>query len=121
MKGIQVLNKISINQPTKESLIFVICVYIIFTIIFTIYVATAKELSHVNKKQKWVASFICSAIVSILLTMMVSCIIVNIWTEPSGKYEYQVTIDKSVNMKEFDSKYVILKQDGKIYTIKKKR
>ena len=39
---------------------------------------------------------------------------------PAKKYEtyYQVTIDDSVSMNEFQSKYDIIKVEGKIYTVK---
>ena len=39
---------------------------------------------------------------------------------PTGKYEYQVTIDNNVSLNEFIEKYEIINIDGKIYTIKEK-
>lgn len=44
----------------------------------------------------------------------------NLLTEPTDKYEYQVTIDDSVSMTKFLEKYEIIKSDGKIYTIREK-
>ena len=39
---------------------------------------------------------------------------------PTGEYEYQVTIDESVSMVDFTSKYDIIRVDGEIYTIREK-
>ena len=39
---------------------------------------------------------------------------------PTGKYEYQVTINNSVSMTEFYDKYEIVEVEGKIYTIREK-
>ncbi len=41
---------------------------------------------------------------------------------PENKYEtlYQVTVDDSVSMNEFQNKYEIIKIEGKIYTVKER-
>ena len=39
---------------------------------------------------------------------------------PTGKYEYQVTIDDSVRMKDFYEKYEIINMDGEIFSIRDK-
>ena len=39
---------------------------------------------------------------------------------PTGKYTYKVTISDEVNFNDFNSKYDVISQDGKIYTIKEK-
>ena len=53
-------------------------------------------------------------VVFITLTIIFGCLI------PKSKYEtyYQVTVDDSVSMNEFTSKYDIIKVKGKIYTVK---
>lgn len=55
-------------------------------------------------------------IVLIVLTIIVGCFI------PKKKYEtqYQVTVDDSVSMNEFQNKYEIIKVEGKIYTVKER-
>lgn len=55
-------------------------------------------------------------IVLVALTITVGCLI------PKKKYEtqYQVTVDDSVSMNEFQSKYEILSVDGKIYTVRER-
>ena len=49
----------------------------------------------------------------VALTITVGCLI------PEKKYEtrYQVTVDDSVSMNEFQNKYEIIRVDGKIYTV----
>lgn len=44
----------------------------------------------------------------------------NINLQLSGVKEYQVTIDESVSMVNFTSKYDIIRVDGEIYTIREK-
>lgn len=53
-------------------------------------------------------------IVLVALTITVGCLI------PKKKYEtqYQVTVDDSVSMNEFQNKYEIIKVEGKIYTVR---
>ena len=41
-------------------------------------------------------------------------------TEPTGIYEYQVTIDESVLATDLYENYEVIKQDGKIWTIMEK-
>lgn len=50
------------------------------------------------------------------LTITVGCLI------PKKKYEtqYQVIVDDSVSMNEFQNKYEIIKVEGKIYTVKER-
>ena len=40
--------------------------------------------------------------------------------QPTGDYEYQVTIDDTVVMSEFYENYEVIEVQGKIYTIKEK-
>ena len=42
-------------------------------------------------------------------------------TIPTGRYKYHVTIDESVNLKEFYSQYNIVDQQGEIYIIEDKK
>lgn len=44
------------------------------------------------------------------------------WAEgnPTGKYEYKVTISDNVSLTDFNNKYEIINQDGKIYTVKER-
>lgn len=55
-------------------------------------------------------------IVCIALTIVNRCLI------PEDKYEtrYQVTVDDSVSMNEFQDKYEIIEVEGKIYTVRER-
>ena len=63
-----------------------------------------------RKGNSWIAGIIF--IVCITLTITFGGLI------PKKKYEtqYQVTVDDSVSMNEFQNKYEIIKVEGKIYT-----
>lgn len=53
-------------------------------------------------------------IICVILTIICGCLI------PKDEYEtrYQVTVDDSVSMNEFQDKYEIIEIEGKIYTVK---
>ena len=55
-------------------------------------------------------------VVCVVLTIVCGCLI------PEDKYEtrYQVTVDNSVSMNEFQNKYEIIEVEGKIYTVKER-
>ena len=71
---------------------------------------------------------ICCFEFKTIVTGIISCIIgflvlvygVNTNLQYSGEYEYQVTIDESVSMVDFTSKYDIIRVDGEIYTIRER-
>ena len=55
-------------------------------------------------------------VVCVVLFIVCGCLI------PEDKYEthYQVTVDNSVSMNEFQNKYEIIEVEGKIYTIRER-
>ena len=55
-------------------------------------------------------------IICVVLAIVCVCLI------PEDKYEtcYQVTVDNSVSMNEFQNKYEIIEVEGKIYTVKER-
>ena len=55
-------------------------------------------------------------VICVVLTIVCVCLI------PEDKYEthYQVTVDNSVSMNEFQNKYEIIEVEGKIYTIRER-
>lgn len=55
-------------------------------------------------------------VVCVVLFIVCGCLI------PEGKYEtrYQVTVDNSVSMNEFQNKYEIIEVEGKIYTVRER-
>jgi len=63
------------------------------------------------------AAIIGGIIVGIVISALVGCV-----ASPVVGYTpvYKVTIEDTVNFNEFTEKYDIIKQDGKIYTIKER-
>ena len=55
-------------------------------------------------------------VICVVLTIVCGCLI------PDDKYEtrYQVTVDNSVSMNEFQNKYEIIEVEGKIYTVRER-
>ena len=55
-------------------------------------------------------------VICMVLTIVCGCLI------PEDKYEthYQVTVDNSVSMNEFQNKYEIIEVEGKIYTVRER-
>lgn len=55
-------------------------------------------------------------IICVALVIVCGCLI------PEDKYEtrYQVTVDNSVSMNEFQNKYEIVEVEGKIYTVRER-
>ena len=55
-------------------------------------------------------------VICVVLFIVCGCLI------PEDKYEthYQVTVDNSVSMNEFQNKYEIIEVEGKIYTIRER-
>ena len=55
-------------------------------------------------------------VICVVLTIVCVCLI------PEDKYEthYQVTVDNSVSMNEFQNKYESIKVEGKIYTVRER-
>lgn len=55
-------------------------------------------------------------VICVVLTIVCGCLI------PERKYEihYQVTVDDSVSMNEFQNKYEIIEVEGKIYTVRER-
>lgn len=104
MTGIEILNQqlIPITQKgTLWALPFAIILLLLFALLVTI---------------DWVIpSFL-------LMFIVLGLMIYDLGTETKvGEYiEYKVTISNEVNFNEFNDKYEILNQEGKIYTIKEK-
>jgi hypothetical protein len=101
--------------------------------------------TEIMKNPDWTSLFFTAMIVFILLGFGMAIIgaIINIWKliacgvglaigtfialfiigvdisqEPTGKYEYQVTISENVSLTEFYENYEIIDQNGKIWTIR---
>lgn len=58
---------------------------------------------------------ICAGLVGLLVTVITDP------KEPTGRYEYQVTISEDVSLTEFYEHYEVIGQNGKIWNIRDKK
>ena len=107
MEGITILN----SYEHLTNLFTIFALVILCVIFFRISVTALVELVKYGY-DSWKQTALL--VVCITFTVICGCCI------PAKKYEtyYQVTIDGSVSMNEFQSKYDIIKVEGKIYTVK---
>ena len=105
MDGVIILN--SYETLSNASTIF------LFIIWGSVFAAIAVGFFYIFLKDKYSIFTVILAIVAGALAVIFFCNI------PKAKYEtyYQVTIDNSVTMNEFQSKYKIIKVEGEIYTV----
>lgn len=102
IKGIEVLSKSEIKEPTETAMVIGIVIgFIFFSMVYC--------LIDDNQIGQIVGGII---FLLIFIIAMVSSI------RPTGEYKYKVTIDNTVSLTEFYEKYEIIDQEGKIYTIK---
>lgn len=107
MNGVTVLN--SYEYFTNPSSIFL---YLFWGFVFTTFALILSYLFIVDNYSN--ISTVLYAIAAGALAVILFCNI------PEKNYEtrYQVTIDDSVIMNEFQSKYEIIEVEGKIYTVR---
>lgn len=104
IKGIEVMSKSEITEPTHSSLIIG---FLIGAILYcVVYCLIDNEI----------LGTLFGAFVFIICFVGVVALSIH----PTGEYEYKVTISDEVSMNEFMKKYEIINQDGKIYTIKER-
>ena len=105
MDGVIILNSYEILTNASE-----IFLYFVWGFVFAVLALSLLYLFAMD------TSSIFTVIVAIVMGALAVILFCNI---PEKKYEtrYQVTIDDSVSMNEFQSKYEIIKIEGKIYTI----
>lgn len=109
MNEVIILN--SYEYLTNTSSVFL---YLIWGFVFTALALILLYLFIVDNY-----SSISTAIFAIIAGALAAMFFCNI---PEKKYEtrYQVTIDDSVTMNEFQSKYEIIEVEGKIYTVRER-
>lgn len=109
MNGVIILNSYEIL--TNPSSIFL---YLVWGCVFT---ALAIALSYLFIVDNY--SSTSTAIYAIAAGALAVILFCNI---PEKNYEtrYQITIDDSVSMNEFQSKYEIIEVEGKIYTVRER-
>ena len=99
LEGITVLNIVSINRLPVYFWIIILAIVIICLAL------TTSDL------------YLISFIFGMLLTIL-TCLITE--PVPTGRYQYEVTIDKSVSVTELYEKYDIIEQRGDIWVLEDK-
>lgn len=109
MNGVTILNNYEIL--TNPSSIFL---YLVWGFVFTALALILLYLFIVDNYSS--TSTAIFAIIAGALAVILFCNI------PEENYEtrYQVAVDDSVNMNEFQSKYEIIEVEGKIYTVRER-
>ena len=105
LNGIEVLNKVEMYKEFPMILCIPIVVFSVIGICFMFDDGLKKKLLAILFLLCFLISLICGIIIT---------------EQPSGVIQYQVTIDESVSMTEFNEKYEVVKIEGKIYTIREK-
>lgn len=116
LEGINILNKVEIMEPPMWVSVVIIVLFIISLLSLGMGIVDAIE--DITDGHTWI--FIVVTIVAYLALIIMGNVDKQLLTEPTGVYEYQVTIDDSVSMNEFLEKYEIIEVNGKIYTIREK-
>lgn len=109
MDGITILN--NYEYLTNGNIIFGLALTCVLFLLSAVgMIAIAIEYSDINWKE------IILLIIFIIGSIVYGCLI------PEKKYEtrYQVTVDNSVSMNEFQDKYEIIEVEGKIYTVRER-
>lgn len=115
LEGINVLNKIAETDAPSWCIWMLFGIFGVITLIGIIY----SIINFEEKDDKIAGSMLC-ALIGIIISGVITMTLSILCEEPTGEYTYQVTIDRSVDFKEFDSKYYVTKQEGAIYYIREK-
>lgn len=119
IKGVEVLNKVALTDTVTNETISDIS-GVIFTIALFVFIIGFIFIIITDGGDFPFYMFIASFIIMIISGGVLSINEANSIEIPNGKYEYQVTVDDTVSMSDFNEKYEIIKIDGKIYTIREK-
>lgn len=113
MDGIEILSQTEImqNSDFASTIITVGVVFVMFGVLVAM-------LGDIFNHSKVILFGVIFAILSAAVAFFISDTAPK---EPSGRYEYQVTIGDDVSFTDFYQKYEIIDQDGKIYTIRDKK
>lgn len=118
MNGVEILNKIPIMQGADwcENLIWI--------------GALVGFIVGIALMIRWIIDFgwdwsqifapvlfaFAGAMLGVLGWMLADCATL----KPTGEYEYQVVVSNEVNFNEFNERYEVIEQDGKIWTVKER-
>lgn len=107
MDGIEILNKVDVLVPHTRAVMFIVFVGIVWALLFIMSAFIDGLVIHM---------YVC---IGVLLITIV-CTVAFGRTEPSGRYQYEVTIDDSVSFTKLYEKYEVVEQKGKIWILEDK-
>ena len=105
MNGVEILASTEVTQLDPSPLVFFGATVIIFIAFCLVAFVADSEIL---------------VIVGAVLAIFVGIITSLAFASKTYETQYQVTISEDVNFVEFNNKYEILNQEGKIYTVKEK-
>lgn len=119
LDGINVLNTIELTKMVSNPIWDYVCNVSLIICVIGIVLMGSCLIGNANDIIGTIGLLMTMGF--ILLALISALISKNTEKEvPTGEYEYQVTIDESVSMVDFTSKYDIIRVDGEIYTIREK-
>ena len=106
MEGIEILSvgETVVNPGYNIELMFFVGLFITFIGIFTAIICDEESI----------------AFLGMILGLFIGIWVGSITSEPEYAPTYKVTISDTVSLNDFNERYEILEQDGKIYTIKER-
>lgn len=105
LNGIEVLNKIEMHKNFSIILIIPITVFLALSLVTTLEDGLKSKIIGIL--------FAICALISLTVGLVIN-------KQHSGIIQYQVTIDDSVSMVEFNERYEVIEVEGKIWTIVEK-
>ena len=116
MNGIEILSTaevVTATAPDWPAVGFVFGVMMLIAISLAIWIGVEKQSGTAGIKS-FLLVFVVALVVSVFTVLA---------TEQPISYEthYKVIIDDNVSMNEFNEKYEIINQEGKIYTIRERK
>lgn len=111
IEGIEILNKTEILRYTDGSFKLALCLFVFGFLSVMIFSALASRFSS------W---FYIGSITGLI--MIFSMMLITIFAEqkPTGRYQYEVTIDESVLFEDVIENYNIVDQKGELFVLEDK-
>ena len=109
MEGVEILNKTQIMETTAEDIVLgIVCI---------IACCAFYVLAWAPEWESFFIRIVFSGMTILFIILAASCFVAK---EPTGRYRYEATIDKSVSMTDIHEKYKVIDQEGKIWTLEDK-
>ena len=116
MNGIEILNKTEILvESSYAGTLMLVAIFGLMVGVICLSVIPPKIKNAIFQL------IVITIFVIITVASMVSLVLSTDLKSPTGEYEYQVTIDDSVSFTEFNEKYEVISQEGKIFTVKERK